>query len=154
MNDVSAANLRRLVQQYLESLRQLQPYDIQSLADYAEHAFERALNGKRVRRGEKGHDLVVPSLGRVQVKQRHLPASGRIEERLHLRSVTETSCDHVGAVIFNYDCSVRKATLAPINEVWSLMSAHSDPQKKVRFNLLSALPNARDVTELIRSALE
>jgi len=147
------AILRQLISDYLAALEKLRPYGIESLCDYAEYAFERALGGKRVARGLKGHDVVVPRLGRVQVKERRLPADGRIEERLHLLNVTKSSCDHVGAIIFNNDYTVKKATLVPHPQVWTLLCAHPDPEKKVKFDLLARLPGAIDLTDRLRQVL-
>lgn len=62
-----AKRIRELLREYLASLEQLRPYGIESLADYSEFAFEQILGGKRAGRGEKGHDVLVPGLGRVQV---------------------------------------------------------------------------------------
>src|SRR5881409_2028364 len=101
-------SLRQLIVEYLSALEGLRPYGIESLSDYAEYAFEKALGGKRVPRGAKGHDVIVPKLGRLQVKERRLPADARIEERLHFRNLCEDSCDHVGAVIFHNDYTVKK----------------------------------------------
>jgi hypothetical protein len=105
----SSAELRRLLNEYLTALERLRPYAIESIADYAEYLFEQALGGKRVRRGVKGHDVVVEGVGRIQVKERRLPTDGRVEERLHLRNMTCDSCDHLGSVIFNSDLSIKKA---------------------------------------------
>jgi hypothetical protein len=141
-----SGHLRHLLSQYLAALEALRPYAIESIADYAEYLFEQALGGKRVGRGVKGHDVVVPGLGKVQVKERRLPADGRIEERLHLRNMTCDSCDQLGAIIFNNDLSVRKGLLVPQIDVWPVIVEHTDPEKKIRFDLIAALPSAVDLT--------
>ena len=92
----------------------------------------------------------MPKLGRVQVKERRLPSDGRIEERLHLRNITATSCDYIGAVIFNNDFTVKKAILVPHAPVWELILGHPDPKKKVRYDLLDNLQGARDMTDQLR----
>lgn len=145
-----AAELRDALKAYLSALDQLRPYGIESIPDFAEYIFEQALNGERVARGSKGHDVLAPKLGRVQVKERRLPSNGRLEERLHLRNVSDKSCDYIGAVIFNNDLSVKKATLVPHAPVWRLILSHNDPEKKVRFDLLASLPGARDLTKELR----
>lgn len=146
--------LRNLLSDYLAALERLRPFAIQSLSDYAEYVFAQAFNGKRGTRGQKGHDVLVPNLGRVQVKQRCLPADGRIEERLHCRNIACDSCDYVGAVIFNNDLTIRKATLVPHAEVWKLIADHPDPEKKIRFDLVASLPGAVNVTDRLRHVIE
>jgi hypothetical protein len=84
------------------------------------------------------------------VKERRLPTDGRVEERLHLRTITCDSCDHLGAVIFNSDLSIKKAVLVAHKDVWRLIREHSDPEKKVRFDLIAALPSAVDMTDRLR----
>jgi hypothetical protein len=150
---VRAGNIRELVVEYLQAMERLRPYEISSLADFAEYLFEQALGGKRVGRGQKGHDVVVPNLGRLQVKQRCLPPDGRIEERLHLRSCTRDGCDYLGAIIFNVDYSIRKASLIPFAEVWRLIEQYPDREKNVRFDLLAQLPGAVDLSVRIRNVL-
>lgn len=140
-----------MLNEYLAALEALRPYAIESIADYAEYLFEQALGGKRVKRGVKGHDVIVEGLGRIQVKERRLPADGRVEERLHLRNMTCDSCDQLGAIIFNNDLSIRKAVLIPQNDVWRLVVEHPDPEKKVRFDLIAALPSAINVTTRLRT---
>ena len=49
-------DIRALLNAYLTALDGLRPYGIESICDFAEYAFEKALNGKRERRGSKGHD--------------------------------------------------------------------------------------------------
>jgi hypothetical protein len=148
---MATKELRQLLSDYLTSLDRLRPYSIESISDYAEYLFEHALGGKRVGRGSKGQDVLVPNVGRVQVKQRRLPSDGRIEERLHLRNVTCDSCDQIGAVIFNNDLSIKKALLARHDEVWKLILTHSDPEKKVKFDLLASLPSTVDLTARLRA---
>ena len=146
--------LRELLRAYLTSLERLRPYGIESLSDYAEYAFEQALQGKRVARGKKGHDVLLPRLGRVQVKERRLPADGRLEERLHLRNCSSEGCDFIGAVIFANDYTVKKATLVPFAEVERMILTHPDREKKVRFDLIAALPSAVDLTERLQRLLD
>ncbi len=105
-------------------------------------------------RGLRGHDVVVPNLGRVQVKARRLPVDGRKEERLHLDNITCDSCDYLGAIIFANDCSVHKAILVPHGPVWRLVQSHPDPERKVQFNLIARLPEARDMVEQLRGVLD
>ena len=150
----SPLELRRLLSQYLAALEALRPFGIETLCDYAEYAFEQALGGKRVTRGQKGHDVVCGQYGRIQVKERRLPADGRTEERLHLRNITADSCDYLGAVIFENDYTVRKATLVPHSEVWPLIVAHPDKEKKVKYSLVAALPGALDMTGTLRQVLD
>ncbi|HZL34216.1 MAG TPA: hypothetical protein VFC78_02835 [Tepidisphaeraceae bacterium] len=147
-------DLRGALAQYFSALQKLEPYSIKTLADYAEYAFEAALGGKRVGRNGKGYDLIVPRLGRVQVKSRQLPSDGRIEERLHLSTCSAGSCDFLAAIIFNADFSVKKATVVPFLAVFDFMQRHVDPQKKIRFDLIAALPGAGDVTSDVRRAVE
>jgi hypothetical protein len=147
------AEIRRLLTQYLAAMDRLRPHGIESMADFAEHLFAITLGGERLTRGSKGHDVLVPDLGRVQVKERRLPADGRIEERLHLKSLSCDSCDYLAAVIFANDFTVKKATLVPHAEVWQLIRSHRDPERKVRFDLIAALPSAVDMTERLRAAL-
>jgi hypothetical protein len=149
-----ALELRRLLSEYVASLEALRPYGIENLCDYAEYAFEKALDGRRESRNKKGHDVICTQYGRVQVKERRLPADGRVEERLHLGNVKPNSCDYVGAVIFHNDYRVKKATLVAHAEVWRLMETHPDPEKKVKFDLLASLPGAIDMTARLREVLE
>ncbi len=147
------AEIRALLNAYLTALDGLRPYGIESISDFAEYVFERALQGKRAGRGSKGHDVLVPKVGRVQVKERRLPSDGRIEERLHLRNVSATSCDYLGAIILNNDFTVRKATLVPHAQVWRMILSHPDPEKKVRYDLVASLPGATDMTERLRRVI-
>jgi hypothetical protein len=148
-----AAEIRHLLTQYLTAMDQLRPHGIKSIADFPECLFAVTLGGDRVMRGRKGHDVLVPDLGRVQVKERRLPADGRMAERLHLKNLTCDSCDHLAAVIFANHFTVTKATLAPHADVWRLIQSDPDPEKKVRFDLIARLATAVDMThrDAIRS---
>ncbi len=147
------SELRELLVAYLYAMERLRPYGIESIADFAEFLFASALGGERVGRGKKGHDVIVPKMGRVQVKERRLPADGRKEERLHLKNMECSSCDFLGAVIFENDFGIKKATLVPHKIVWQVILRHPDPERKVRFDLIAGLPGAEDMTERLRKIL-
>ena len=146
--------LSSLLSRYIAVLRELRPYGIESPADVAEYLFEQALGGKRTKRGKKRHDIVVNKLGRVQVKARCLPSDGRKERRLHLGNMNRSSCDYLGAVIFTCDLHVHRAVLVPADAVWRLIEEHTDPEKKVQFDLLAALPRSVEMTERLAMILD
>lgn len=148
----SVRSLRELVLAYLQIHHELRQYNISGTTEYAEFLFELSMAGKRAVRGTRGYDLIAPRFGRVQVKCRVLPADGRIEERMHCKNV-EDEFDHLGAVVFNNDLTVRQAVVATRDDVVRLIGECRDPEKKIAFKRFLKLSHSVDFTDRLRNAL-
>jgi hypothetical protein len=151
--DLAPGDILSRVRALLQTIESLREYDIQTLADYAEFLFAKALRGERHRRGHKGCDVTCDAYGRVQVKHRLLPRDGRIEERLHCRNLDPLAFDTLGAVIFNTDATVKKALVVRQADMWTVYQSTADPDKKISYAKFAALPAATDMTAALRQVL-
>src|SRR2546425_1150463 len=117
MQTASPRPRRELMQQLSVIRAALQEYGIRDASDYAEVLVAEALHGQRVGRVTKGHDVMAPSYGRVEVKCRQLPADGRLEQRVEFSESKEGGFDVLALVIFNVDFTVKGATVVPYKAV-------------------------------------
>jgi hypothetical protein len=89
-------------------------YNIRSLSDYAEQLVAEALGGNRTECvTNKGVDVTVPALGRVEVKCRRLPHDGRVEERVSIGRSKDHEFDYLAVVISGTDLDIKGAVLVP-----------------------------------------
>lgn len=133
--------------------KRLDAHGIRDAPDYAELLVAEALGGERIPSGvHQGHDVVVNKYGRVEVKCRQIPLSGRIEERIELKESKKDGFDWLAIVIFYPDFNIKGAVLVPYAEVWGGTG-------RTRYNRTSyiqacALPGAIDITALVAAAAE
>lgn len=62
---------------------------------------------------EKGYDLICSKLGRIEVRSRTLPRSGRKETRIEIPSQKSDGFDWLLGVLFNPDVSIVGGFLLP-----------------------------------------
>ena len=115
---------RRILMQQLSLLRErLHEHGIRDASDYAEVLIAEVLRGRRMASGvTKGHDIISPKFGRVEVKCRH--QMGDVEERVEVSSAKEAGFDHLAIVVFRSDFAVKGAIIVPYAAVWKLVQSH------------------------------
>jgi hypothetical protein len=126
-------------------------HNIRSVADYSEQIVAEALNGERILKGaRKGHDVVAPQYGRIEVKFRQLPADGRLEERVALSDAKQNGFDYLAVVVFQPDFTVKGAVLVPYAAAWECVtqSAYS----RISYSYACGCEGAIDITEKVATA--
>jgi len=138
----------------LSSIRaSLRKYGIRDASDYAEVLIAEALNGERVAsRVTKGHDVISPVYGRVEVKCRQLPIDGRIEEGVEISASKEAGFDFLAILIFNADFTVKGAALIPYEAVWNLVRVQK--YNRIGFSQAIQISGAIDITHDVRRATD
>jgi hypothetical protein len=125
------------------------------LGDYAEHLFACAFGWTLSPNSGAGHDAVCGAGTRYQIKARRLRDDVPGERQLGiLRGLPDGSFDHLAAILFDADFSVRRAAVIP-HAVVAGRASRTSHVNGWRFTLDDAvwtLPGVRDVTGDVRAA--
>ena len=127
------------------------------LGDYAEHLFAAAFGWKLTPNSAKSHDAVDDHGVRYQIKARRLRIGTPGERKLGvMRALPDGGFDHLAAVLFDNDFTVRRAALVPHATVLAL-AAHIRHVNGWRFMLDDAvwdIDGVADATQMLRNAVE
>lgn len=143
---------RDLIQAYAVALERLESFDIRSVGDYAEVLVAEALAGKRVSRNTKGHDVLAPLYGRIEIKCRVLPRSGKSEQRATLGISKMDGFDYLALVTFHRDLSVKTAVIVPHAATWEFVQ--NTYRHRIKPDEALKLTGAKDISEAIQKASE
>ena len=141
-----------MIQAYAAALERLQNFDIRSIGDYAEALVAEALAGKRVSRNTKGHDVLAPLYGRIEIKCRVLPRNGRSEQRATLGSTKMDGFDYLALVTFDRDLSIKTAVIVPHAATWEFVQ--TTYRHRIKPDEALKLSGAKDITDAVRMASE
>ena len=149
---IKVSNTRSGLMRELSYVREkLGMFGVRDSSDYAELLVAEAVDGERVKsRVNKGHDVVAPEYGRIEVKCRLLPLDGRLEERVDVSETKELGFDYLGLVIFNPDYMVKGAVLAPYLAVWE--QVRDQPYRRINYTQAVSFDGAIDITGSVRLA--
>lgn len=141
----------QLLREMLRVRDALENHGIRDTGGYAELLAARALGATRNISGvEKGFDLVCSQLGRIEVRSRTLPRSGRKESRIEIPSQKSGGFDWLLGILFNPDVSIVGGFLLPHDA--TLRLAELQQFKRIPFEVGAAHPDAVDVTAKLKDA--
>ena len=125
-------------------------HGIRDVSDYAEVLVAEAVEGKRVKsRVTKGHDVIAPQWGRIEVKCRRLPVDGRREERVQVNDSKLAGFEFLAVVIFQPNLDVKGAVIVPYTVVWEYLQ--QQPYNRVSYSKACQLSGAKVITETVRA---
>lgn len=139
------ADLIRRQRELDEAFRHLGILDL--VADFGELIAARALGVAREKPVTRGHDILHPVRGKVQVKTRRMTRPSATETRAVFRPDAHGRFAWLMHIVLNHDYSVRGACLATHDNVWASLKGG-----KIRFEATQRLQCAEDWTEAVRAA--
>ncbi|MEN5033707.1 hypothetical protein [Pseudomonas sp. TWI929] len=143
--------ITQLLKTMLRYREALEAHGIRDTGGYAELLAARALCASRNKSSvEKGFDILCPQLGRIEVRSRCLPRSGRHETRIELSDKKEGGFDYLLGILFDPDIEVVGGFLLPHHAAISL--SRLQQFKRIPFATGLAHPQAIDITEKLRLA--
>lgn len=141
----------QLLREMLLIRQALENHGIRDTGGYAELLAAKALCATRNLSGvEKGYDLVCSNLGRIEVRSRTLPRSGRKESRIEIPSQKYDGFDWLLGILFNPDVSIVGGFLLPHDATLSL--AELQQFKRIPFEVGAAHCEAIDITAKLKEA--
>lgn len=141
----------QLLREMLQVRESLEAHGIRGTGGYAELLAAKALGATRNLSGvEKGYDLICSKLGRVEVRSRTLPRSGRKETRIEIPSQKSDGFDWLLGILFNPDVSIVGGFLLPHDA--TLRLAELQQFKRIPFEVGAAHPEAVNMTAKLREA--
>lgn len=141
----------QLLREMLQVRESLEAHGIRDTGGYAELLAAKALGATRNLSGvEKGYDLICSKLGKVEVRSRTLPRSGRKETRIEIPSQKSDGFDWLLGILFNPDVSIVGGFLLPHDA--TLRLAELQQFKRIPFEVGATHPEAINVTAKLREA--